>query len=512
MAGHGTATRPIMKSKDDDHGDVTQSDDETIDVTTDAPADKMGADERPLTDDPHGFNQTLPAHRVAPGGETAANTQHCEDSRSSLDQPINLSPTMSQAEFEKIFPASRKSRQDSENSNTSSNQTYFSFQHSNSHTGSQAPLHLNKFNQFPFDAHAGMKYLPLHFPNFLHQYHTSSPTSPPTSSSPPPPASLSTKLIDTSPYGDRDLSLPMNLKAEAASGVHSSPVKSKPATTARPSFLITDILAPRPSDLDRAHHPVPHFPQDSLLGRTGAALGAAGFMRHFSGVDEKLREMVGNDGGGADDDVDVDVDEMTDENGGDGSINEGDNADESRYGSGSDDDESTDERSPRKRGSSSSPSLVKTKKPRKARTAFTDHQLSVLEKTFERQKYLSVQDRMELASKLNLTDTQVKTWYQNRRTKWKRQTAVGLELLAEAGNYAAVQRMLQTNPYWFNYHPQAAAILSNLDALYFRNPDNSIAHAHRPLLPRMFIHGLQQHVSQLPVQSSTPLYPAENRG
>ena len=57
----------------------------------------------------------------------------------------------------------------------------------------------------------------------------------------------------------------------------------------------------------------------------------------------------------------------------------------------------------------------KTKKTRKARTAFTDHQLNTLEQSFERQKYLSVQDRMELASKLNLSDTQVKTWYQNRR-------------------------------------------------------------------------------------------------
>lgn len=55
------------------------------------------------------------------------------------------------------------------------------------------------------------------------------------------------------------------------------------------------------------------------------------------------------------------------------------------------------------------------KKPRKARTAFTDHQLGQLERSFERQKYLSVQDRMELAASLNLTDTQVKTWYQNRR-------------------------------------------------------------------------------------------------
>jgi len=56
-----------------------------------------------------------------------------------------------------------------------------------------------------------------------------------------------------------------------------------------------------------------------------------------------------------------------------------------------------------------------SKKQRKARTAFTDHQLQTLEKSFERQKYLSVQDRMELANKLGLSDTQVKTWYQNRR-------------------------------------------------------------------------------------------------
>ncbi|KAH9414807.1 BarH-like 1 homeobox protein [Dermatophagoides pteronyssinus] len=63
------------------------------------------------------------------------------------------------------------------------------------------------------------------------------------------------------------------------------------------------------------------------------------------------------------------------------------------------------------------PELKMQKKQRKARTAFTDHQLQTLEKSFERQKYLSVQDRMELAAKLNLSDTQVKTWYQNRRVR-----------------------------------------------------------------------------------------------
>ena len=55
------------------------------------------------------------------------------------------------------------------------------------------------------------------------------------------------------------------------------------------------------------------------------------------------------------------------------------------------------------------------KKARKARTIFTDKQLQELESTFERQKYLSVQDRVDLAHRMGLTDTQVKTWYQNRR-------------------------------------------------------------------------------------------------
>ena len=81
------------------------------------------------------------------------------------------------------------------------------------------------------------------------------------------------------------------------------------------------------------------------------------------------------------------------------------------------------------------------RKQRKARTAFTDYQLQTLERSFEKQKYLSVQDRQELAAKLNLTDTQVKTWYQNRRTKWKRTTSVGLELLAETGNFQALHSL-----------------------------------------------------------------------
>ncbi|CAC5375680.1 BARHL [Mytilus coruscus] len=125
----------------------------------------------------------------------------------------------------------------------------------------------------------------------------------------------------------------------------------------------------------------------------------------------------------------------------------------------------------------------KAKKPRKARTAFTDHQLNSLEKHFERQKYLSVQDRMELAAKLALTDTQVKTWYQNRRTKWKRQTAVGLELLAEAGNYANVQRMMM-NPYWPSYSEAHHGLYPSVNSLYLRQ---STPLSPRTVMPHMFL-------------------------
>ncbi|XP_022223470.1 barH-like 1 homeobox protein [Drosophila obscura] len=69
------------------------------------------------------------------------------------------------------------------------------------------------------------------------------------------------------------------------------------------------------------------------------------------------------------------------------------------------------------------------RKPRRRRTAFTHAQLAYLERKFRCQKYLSVADRSDVAETLNLSETQVKTWYQNRRTKWKRQNQLRLEQL-----------------------------------------------------------------------------------
>jgi len=46
---------------------------------------------------------------------------------------------------------------------------------------------------------------------------------------------------------------------------------------------------------------------------------------------------------------------------------------------------------------------------RKARTVFSDSQLSGLEKRFEIQRYLSTPERVELATALSLSETQVMT-------------------------------------------------------------------------------------------------------
>lgn len=62
-----------------------------------------------------------------------------------------------------------------------------------------------------------------------------------------------------------------------------------------------------------------------------------------------------------------------------------------------------------------------SRKARRARTAFTYEQLVTLENKFQSTRYLSVYERLNLALALNLTETQVKIWFQNRRTKWKKQ-------------------------------------------------------------------------------------------
>uniref|UniRef100_A0A915MLM7 Homeobox domain-containing protein n=1 Tax=Meloidogyne javanica TaxID=6303 RepID=A0A915MLM7_MELJA len=72
-----------------------------------------------------------------------------------------------------------------------------------------------------------------------------------------------------------------------------------------------------------------------------------------------------------------------------------------------------------------SPSLLPVRlrsqrKRRKPRVLFTQEQVLHLEEYFGQQKYISNAERDELASKLKLTPTQIKIWFQNRRYKCKR--------------------------------------------------------------------------------------------
>ncbi|XP_023175576.2 T-cell leukemia homeobox protein 3 [Drosophila hydei] len=73
-------------------------------------------------------------------------------------------------------------------------------------------------------------------------------------------------------------------------------------------------------------------------------------------------------------------------------------------------------------------------KRKKPRTSFTRIQVAELEKRFHKQKYLASAERAALARGLKMTDAQVKTWFQNRRTKWRRQTAEEREAERQAAN------------------------------------------------------------------------------
>ncbi|XP_008836546.1 homeobox protein DLX-4 [Nannospalax galili] len=61
-----------------------------------------------------------------------------------------------------------------------------------------------------------------------------------------------------------------------------------------------------------------------------------------------------------------------------------------------------------------------SRKPRKPRTIYSSLQLLHLNQRFQHRQYLALPERAQLAAQLGLTQTQVKIWFQNKRSKYKK--------------------------------------------------------------------------------------------
>lgn len=125
---------------------------------------------------------------------------------------------------------------------------------------------------------------------------------------------------------------------------------------------------------------------------------------------------------------------------------------------------------------------------RRYRTAFTKEQINTLEREFNKENYVSRPKRCELAKQLNLPESTIKVWFQNRRMKDKR------------------QRMAVTWPYGIPPDPQIYAYLAAAAASYpyaLPNP----ASVSYPSLPLPGLYQSQTSSAFSPLVPQNPLKP-----
>ncbi|XP_029444322.1 homeobox protein engrailed-2 [Rhinatrema bivittatum] len=76
-----------------------------------------------------------------------------------------------------------------------------------------------------------------------------------------------------------------------------------------------------------------------------------------------------------------------------------------------------------------------SKEDKRPRTAFTAEQLQRLKAEFQTNRYLTEQRRQSLAQELNLNESQIKIWFQNKRAKIKKTTGnkntLAMQLMAQ---------------------------------------------------------------------------------
>ncbi|XP_012705229.3 ventrally expressed dharma/bozozok antagonist [Fundulus heteroclitus] len=129
---------------------------------------------------------------------------------------------------------------------------------------------------------------------------------------------------------------------------------------------------------------------------------------------------------------------------------------------------------------------------RRPRTAFTAEQISSLERAFKRNAYLGTQDKAELCKKLNLSDKQIRNWFQNRRMKLKRTVQDALAHACQA-NVAS----------HFMHYPELQAYRPEPYPRYHSAP---AAVGPEAMTPASYIHPHSlQYSSPLPGTSALPL-------
>ncbi|XP_022708565.1 homeobox protein abdominal-A-like [Varroa jacobsoni] len=80
------------------------------------------------------------------------------------------------------------------------------------------------------------------------------------------------------------------------------------------------------------------------------------------------------------------------------------------------------------------------------RPTFSGHQIYVLEKTFEQTKYLAGPERAKLAYALGMSESQVKVWFQNRRTKWRKKHAAEMASVKQQQQQQQHQQHASSRP------------------------------------------------------------------
>ncbi|TNN11805.1 Homeobox protein MSX-2 [Schistosoma japonicum] len=137
----------------------------------------------------------------------------------------------------------------------------------------------------------------------------------------------------------------------------------------------------------------------------------------------------------------------------------------------------------------------KTYKSRSPRIPFSRDQILRLEKKFQNSRYLSGWEVKQLAKNLNLTETRVKIWFQNRRARERRDSSV------EINSYQTV-KSLQINDDYFkqSYHENSDYTIQNSYDLNFIESDKqSDQHCkHNNLFSHNNINISSSHISPSP--------------